>query len=141
VNVSFLPVYLDASAIVKLVVIEPESQHLATAIARWPDRVTAVLAYTEVHRALWRAGTPRTTHAQADAVLERFVLIEVDRPLLATAARFKYPTLRSLDAVHVAAALSIGDDPAAFITYDARMADAARRQRLTVLHPGVERLK
>jgi antitoxin (DNA-binding transcriptional repressor) of toxin-antitoxin stability system len=56
------------------------------------------------------------------------------------AASFMDPSLRALDAVHLATALSIGDHPEAFITYDARLATAASKQRLKVAHPGAPRL-
>ena len=137
---SFLPVYLDSSAIVKLVVPEPETGALLSALAEWPDRVSSGLARAEVHRALWRAGATRAVRARADQVLAGLVLLRVDDIVLSRAASFKDPLLRALDAVHLAAALSLGDDPDAFITYDARLARAAARQRLRVQHPGVGRL-
>ena len=137
---NFLPVYLDASAIVKLVVPEPETDALLAALIRWPDRVSSELARVEVHRALWRAGAPRAVRARADAVLSGLVLIRIDDPVLSRATAFKDAALRALDAIHLAAALSLGDDPDAFITYDRRLARAAGRQRLRVEHPGVERL-
>jgi predicted nucleic acid-binding protein len=138
--VSFLPVYLDTSAIVKLVAPEPETDALSSALGRWPDRVSCELARVEVHRALWRAGASRAIRALADEVLSGLVLIRIDDPVLLRAASFKDPTLRALDAVHLAAALSIGDHPDAFITYDARLARAAEKQRLPVQHPGMARL-
>ena len=137
---SFLPAYLDASAIVKLVVVEPESDALVQALARWPDRVSSALARVEVHRALWRARASRAVHARADAVLTALVLVRPDESVLAQAAAFRDPQLRTLDAVHLATALTLGDDPDAFITYDARLARAAGRLRLPVQHPGVDRL-
>jgi len=48
--------------------------------------------------------------------------------------------LRAPDAIHLATALSMGDHPEAFITYDARLAVAASKQRLKVAHPGASRL-
>ena len=137
---SLLPVYLDASAIVKLVVPEAETDALLSALARWPDRVSSDLARVEVHRALRRAGASRAIHARADAVLSGLVLVRIDDPVLSRAASFKDPVLRALDAIHLAAALSLGDDPDAFITYDSRLAKAARKQRLEVQHPGLDRL-
>ena len=68
------------------------------------------------------------------------ILLRVDDPVLARASSFKDPLLRALDAIHLATALSLGDDPDAFITYDVRLAHAARKQRLPVQHPGVDRL-
>ena len=73
-------------------------------------------------------------------MLDGLALVRVDEQVLGRAAMFRNPQLRALDAIHLAAALSIGDDPAAFITYDARLARAAEMERLTVLHPGVQRL-
>jgi uncharacterized protein len=138
--VTFLPVYLDTSAIVKLVVAEPETDALRAALERWHDYVSAALSRVEVHRALRRAGAPASAHRRADDVLEGLVLIRLDEPVLTRAATFTDPALRALDAIHLATALTIGDDPDAFITYDARLARAARRERLAVQHPGVEQL-
>jgi hypothetical protein len=138
--VNFLPAYFDTSAIVKLIVSEPESDALVQAIDRWPDRVTSALARAEVHRALWRAGASPRVHARADEVLAALLLVRADEPVLSQAASFKDRELRALDAIHLATALTLGDDPDVFITYDARLARAARLQRLPVLHPGVDRL-
>lgn len=137
---NFLPVYLDTSAIVKLVVAEPETDALVAALERWPDRLSSVLARVEVHRALWRAEASRAMHERADAVLEGLALIRIDEPILSRAASFRDAHLRALDAIHLAAALTLGDDPAAFVTYDARLARAAGRQRLPVEHPGIDQL-
>ena len=137
---SFLPVYLDTSAIVKLVVPEAETEALLSALERWPDRLSSAVAAVELHRALRRAGASRAVRARADAVLSALVLVRVDDPVLQRAAALGDRFLRSLDALHLATALSLGDDPDGFITYDARLARAARRQRLAVSHPGVARL-
>lgn len=137
---SFLPVYLDSSAIVKLVVPEAETRALMAALERWPDRVASALASVEVHRALRRAGASVVVRRRAEAVLSGLVLVRVDDPVLQRAALFGDPALRSGDAIHLATALSLGDDPDAFVTYDARLARAAKKQKLTVAHPGVPRL-
>ena len=138
---SFLPVYLDASALLKLVVAERESEALQAALHRWPDRVSASIVRVEVHRALRRLARPSSAHELAEALLDSLVLIRLDESVLARAAALENPHLRALDAIHVAAALSIGDDPDAFVTYDVRLARAASAEGLTVLHPGVDRLK
>jgi predicted nucleic acid-binding protein len=135
-----LPVYLDSSAIVKLVVSEPETEALLQALAGWPERVSSSIAAAEVHRALWRARSSPSVRTRADKVLSAIALIHVDDAVLARAARLKDPLLRTLDAIHLASALSIGDDPAAFVTYDGRLARAALRQRLPVEHPGIRQL-
>ena len=137
---SFLPVYLDSSAIVKLVVPEPETDALRSSLGRWPDRLSSALARVEVHRALRRAGASRAVRARADAVLSGLVLIRIDDRVLSHACSFKEPMLRALDAIHLASALSLGDDPEAFMTYDARLARAAANLRLHVQHPGIQQL-
>jgi predicted nucleic acid-binding protein len=138
--VNFRPVYLDTSAIVKLVVPERETEALLGWLEGWPDRVSSALARVEVHRALWRAGASRAVRARADAVLSGLVLLRLDDQVLSQAAVFKTPSLRALDAIHLASALSLGDAPEALVTYDARLAAAAAKQRLSVQHPGLERL-
>jgi len=131
---------MDTSAILKLVVAERESAALVQALEGWPDRLTSVLAQVELHRALWRVGAARAARARAEEVLARLVLIRIDEAVLSRASSLKDASLRTLDAVHLATALTIGDDPDAFITYDARLASAARKQRLKVLHPGAAQL-
>ena len=138
---SFQPVYLDSSAIIKLVIEEPESDALFEALEDWPDRVSAALARVEVHRALRRTGQPTAAHKRAEAVLDALVLIRLDDPVLSRAASFSNPKVRSLDAIHLAAALTIGDDPEAVFTYDGRLAALATEEGLSVLHPGIDRLR
>jgi len=121
-------------------VTEAETDALMAALEGWPDRVASALAATEVHRALRRAGASAAVRRRADAVLAGLVLVWVDEPVLRRAASFADPALRALDAIHLATAMSLGDDPDAFVTYDARLARAARRQRLKVVHPGLTRL-
>ena len=132
--------YLDASALLKLVVAERESDALATALDRWPDRVSASIVRVEVHRALRRSARPKSVHDRAEALLDGLVLVRLDEPVLARAAALRNPQLRALDAIHVAAALSIGDNPEAFVTYDVRLAHAASAEGLAILHPGIDRL-
>ena len=135
---SFLPVYLDASAIVKLIIPEAETDALMTTLTAWSDRVSSVITRVEVHRALRRTRATPARRARAEAVLSGLVLVRLDEPVLSRAAAFRDSDLRALDAIHLATALSLGDDPDAFIAYDARLARAATKQRLRLLHPGVE---
>lgn len=69
-------------------------------------------------------------------MLEGIILIRFDEALLRLATHIGPPFLRSLEAIHLAAALSIGDYPEAFITYDDRLAAAARKLKLHVIQPG-----
>jgi predicted nucleic acid-binding protein len=134
--VSFLPAYLDSSAIMKLIVPEPESEALEYALQEWPDLLSSELASVEIRRALRRVGAPPAAGRRADGVLKTLILLHLDEPVLRLAARTGSPLLRSLDAIHLATALSIGDFPDAFITYDDRLAAAARKLKLRVVQPG-----
>jgi predicted nucleic acid-binding protein len=73
--------------------------------------------------------------AEARRHLESIHLIRLDDDLLDRAADLDPPAMRSLDAIHLAAALSLGDDLAAVITYDERMSDGAQALGLPVLSP------
>lgn len=127
--------YLDASAIVKFAVYEQESD----AIAAWraslggDDAVmTCELSIAEVLRVVWRVdGDPEVALAHLDA-LDQLV---VDRNLLLAASRLQPSGLRTLDAIHLAAALAAGGDLAGVVTYDARMAEAARNLGMKTLAP------
>ena len=72
---------------------------------------------------------------RAAAVLARIALIEVDRRILRTAATLAPPGLRSLDAIHLATALSLGQDLDGIVTYDQRLSDAATGADLAVWAP------
>jgi uncharacterized protein len=128
-------VYLDASALVKLVVAEPESSALVEFLHARPERASSALTLVEVPRALRRAGLGATERQRARRLLTRVALIDVDRRSLAMAAAFDPPGLRTLDAIHLAAALALGEDLDGFVTYDRRLAEAARHIDLEVVAP------
>ena len=98
--------------------------------------MSSAIAAVECQRAIKRAGGRGAASKRADAVLGRTTFIKVDEAVLRLASRLGSPTLRSLDAMHLATALSLGDDPDAFVTYDERLAAAARGLKLKVLQPG-----
>jgi predicted nucleic acid-binding protein len=126
-------VYLDTSAFVKLVSPEPQSPALRAYLRTWPVRVSAALLCTEALRAASRVSAARVTAVRRQ--LRRIVLIGMDRALLERAGTLGPPGMRSLDAIRVAAALSLGPDLGEVITYDDRMAEAARAQGLSVTAP------
>lgn len=128
-------VYLDSSALVKLVVTEPESTALMELLRARPDRVSSAVALTEVPRALRRAGFGTRERRRARELLARVALVDTDRRILAAAAALDPPTLRTLDAIHLATALAVREDLAALITYDRRLRAAAERAHLDVLAP------
>jgi len=126
--------YLDTSAFVKLLVTEPESQALRARLQRWPDRASATLLRTETVRALRRSGN-ESLIGKARRLFGGVVLIRIDEPLLDRAGDLGPAELRSLDAVHLAAALSIGPELGVLLTYDIRLREAALAQGLAVESP------
>ena len=128
-------VYLDTSAFVKLIVAEPDTPALVRFLARWPYRVSSALLRTEAVRAIKRAGygseLGRTRRLLADVQL-----IRMDDLLLDRAGELEPIEVRSLDAIHVATALAVGDELGVFVTYDERLAEAGRKAGLAVEAPG-----
>jgi predicted nucleic acid-binding protein len=118
-------VYLDSSALVKLVVQEPESEGLTRYLRSHETRVSCTLARVEVVRAVRPHGTSATTRARE--LLEKVMLIRLDDALLDAAANLSQRVIRSLDAIHLAAAQSLESDLEELVTYDVRMDEAALR--------------
>ena len=125
--------YVDSSAIVKLAVAEPESAALRRALSRRQTLVTSALARTEVARALLALGPGAVR--RGDEVLRRLQLLRVNDRVLSDAGRLEPAELRSLDAIHLATAQQFGTSLQRVVTYDARMADAARALGWSVSAP------
>lgn len=129
--------YLHASAIVKLIAAEPETAALENTLTHRDGLLTSRLSVVEVERAVRRAAN-RTLLQCVDDVFEAFVLVEVSASILGAARMVGPTTLRSLDAIHLATALSLHlDDPASleFICYNDRLANAAKAEGLQVIRP------
>jgi len=127
--------YADSSALVKLVMAEAESGALLRLIEGREDLVTSAVAATEVVRAARRASTSPDVTARARAVVRAVHLLAVDLKVLERAADLEPTELRSLDAIHLASALSIEDELEALVVYDRRLAAAAAAAGLSVLSP------
>lgn len=125
--------YLDSSAIVKLAVREPESAALRRYLRRRRPVVSSALARTEVLRALMPAGDEALSRGRS--VLRRLDLVRLNDRILEAAGLLLPATLRSLDALHIATAEQLGEDLRAFVTYDERMAAAARQLGHRVVQP------
>jgi uncharacterized protein len=125
--------YLDSSAIVKLVVAEPESRALRAHLRRRKPLLSSALARTEVVRALLPAGA--IAMARGREVLRRLDLIRINDRVLDMAGTLEPAQVRSLDAIHLATAQLLGEDLSQIITYDDRMADAARSLGLKTTSP------
>jgi uncharacterized protein len=130
-------VYLDSSALVKLVVRERDSIVLRAWIPSDVWLATSELSRTEVIRSVRPFG-PESL-AIGHALLRGLEFLSLDRPLLDTAAMIEPATLRSLDAIHLASAMALGDELLTLVTYDQRMLAGARAVGLPVASPGIER--
>lgn len=128
-------VYVDASALVKLVVEERESRalrhHVESSRARL---VSSELAIVEVLRAARVAAAGPEGVGRARRELDETELLSIDRELLETAVSWTPAHVRSLDAIHLASALRVGARE--MLVYDRRLADAAAAAGLEVLSPG-----
>ncbi|TAK75913.1 MAG: PIN domain-containing protein [Dehalococcoidia bacterium] len=126
-------IYADTSALVKLVLTEPESSALLVYLRGRGDVVTSALAQTELVRTVRRLEPDLEPRARA--LIAGLIQVEVGGEVLAAAAALSPPELRTLDAVHLATALALGGELDAVVTYDARMAAAARSAGLRVEAP------
>jgi predicted nucleic acid-binding protein len=127
-----VPVYVDSSALAKLVVQEPES-HALSAHLRTRRLATSELALVEIARAEKLAQPAQTTGATAQGVLDEADLVLLRRSVLARAAELTSHGVRSLDAIHLASALEIQPDH--FVAYDRRLLEAAAAAGLTTVSP------
>ena len=126
--------YLDTSALVKLVVAEAGSNELREWISQTDSTlVSSDLARTELMRAVRRVAPGLAV--QARAVLDSLTLLRLPTEVFEAAGRLDPAIVRSLDALHLAAALRLGDDLAGLVTYDDRLAEAARGQGVRVVAP------
>jgi hypothetical protein len=126
-------IYIDTSAVLKLVHPEAESGALRTWLARHSDDlVSSALVRTEARRALLR-NDPGALPL-LPAILAVIAQIPVSEAILDAAAMFPEPLLRSLDAIHLASAQSI-TAVTAVLAYDKHLIDAARNAGLTVASP------
>lgn len=128
--------YLDTSALVKLVVVEDETAALRDCLAanRDAERFGSMLVRAELLRAVAPAGT--AAQGAARRLLTGMYLVDVTRELLDAASGLRAATrLRTLDAIHLVTAMVAQDRLTALITYDARMAGAATELGLLVASP------
>lgn len=126
--------YADTSALVKLVTSEQETRALMQWIGRSaPVLVSSDLVRTELFRAVRRVEPSLATRARE--VLDSLVLMGVGSAVFDAAGRLDPESLRSLDALHLASALELGDDLEGLLTYDERLADSARLYGIPVLAP------
>ena len=127
-------VYVDTSAVIKLVVDEPESNALAEELERFRHSdtlVASLLLHTELHCAAHR----RLADVEPDtigAVLSVLALVDVERSDLLTAPLLP-GRLRSADAIHLATALRVG--ARGMVAYDSELSAAAAAAGIRVVSP------
>ena len=126
--------YLDSSALAKLVLQEPETLKLREFLKGSTLRLTSAISEVELRRAAARG--PSQSDVAARRVLSVVSQIDVSRDVVQGAASVGPTTLRSLDAIHLATALLVATDLDVFVTYNARLGEAAAGAGLSVAQPG-----
>jgi predicted nucleic acid-binding protein len=130
-------IYLDSCALVKLVAPAPETAALERYLRGHADQrhVASALVRTEVRRALRRAEATAKQLATAEKLLGAVITIAIRDELLDAAGALPEPGLRSLDAIHLATAQTLGPALSAFVTYDRRLLNAVDRANLPTAAP------
>lgn len=126
-------VYLDSSALTKLVIDEPESPSLQT-VVQGRSLMTSRVAVVEVSKSVARSNPT----ADPSQILSLVTLLELDADVASVASTTGGAGLRALDAIHVATALLVGAELESFITYDNRQSEAASAAGLHVIAPGAD---
>ena len=129
-----MTVYLDASALVKLAAPEEETEAVLAFLAGHRSQATSVVALVEVRRVVARR--PGVAPGRVDDVLGRTIVLGLEQRTIDAAATVGPATLRTLDAIHLASAVQLGEDLEAFVTFDRRLADAATALGMPVASPG-----
>ncbi|MGH9100323.1 MAG: type II toxin-antitoxin system VapC family toxin [Acidimicrobiales bacterium] len=129
-------IYLDTSALVKLVFEEAES----TALLDWVEQRTELPKLTSAVAAIELVRTCRRLAAAAvpaaRLLLRGLDLIPLSEEVAEAAALCDPAELRTLDAIHLSSALALGDGVSAFVAYDRKLGAAARDAGLAVVSPG-----
>jgi uncharacterized protein len=128
-------IYLDSSALVKLVLSEPESAALAGWLAERADMplASSIVHRTEVSRAVWRANPSQLPRSYRQ--MRGVEIIALSRAIAESAGTVTPHGLRSMDAIHLASALAIRNDLDAFVAYDKRLLAAAQDAGLPTASP------
>jgi uncharacterized protein len=128
-----LTLYLDSSALVKRYVKEVGSDSVIEAMSRAGVYKMCRIGFVETVRAVARGGESDDVE-KMERDWTRVDVIEVDRALAEHAAKLAvHHRLRTLDALHLAAAMALADDDPTFVTWDVDLHRAAREQGLRTL--------
>lgn len=127
-------VYVDASALARLLVDEEEGNALRAFLAPFARQVTSIVGRVEVERTVARRAPSRLY--EVAGLLDDLVIVGLEPQIAAASATIGPPALRTLDAIHLASAAALGSDLEAFVTYDRHLAEAARDRGMPVASPG-----
>jgi predicted nucleic acid-binding protein len=132
-------IYMDTSALTKLLIAEPETPELRNWLTAQIDQgdsaATSALGRVELMRTVARYGDI----SQADRaryLLDGLDILPLTEPMMSLAESIGPATLRSLDAIHLAAAAYFDQELTAFVTYDHRLLNGCRDIGLTTASPG-----
>jgi hypothetical protein len=132
--------YVDTSALLKLLVREAESTAIERELVRWPSLATSIVTEVELPRAVARARQDRPDAVIDGSLILQGVIasaavIELSEAIVAAARNVIPVHVGALDAIHIASALSLDEELAGVATYDNRMADALARASVNVIAP------
>jgi uncharacterized protein len=131
-------IYVDTSALTKLLIAEPETPKLRTWLTAQTDQgehvATSALGRVELMRVVARYGEPGQAE-RARYLLDGLDILPLTEPVTALAETIGPATLRSLDAIHLAAAAQIRRELTAFVTYDRRLLDGCREVGIATASP------
>lgn len=132
--------YVDTSALLKLLVREAESEAVEVELLQWDKLATSIVKEVELPRAVARAREERPDavidgSVVLQGVLASAAIVPLDTDIVAKACDVSPVHVGTLDAIHIASALSLGDALAAVATYDHRMQEALAKLKVEVLAP------
>ena len=132
--------YVDTSALLKLLVREAESAAIERELLTWSELATSVIAEVELPRAVVRAREERPDavidgSVVLQGVLSSAAIIPLSEGVAVAARKVKPVHVGALDAIHIASALSLGEQLAGVTTYDKRMQDALQPLGISVIAP------
>jgi len=126
-------IYVDTSALVKLVIPETESASMREYVT--DTLVTSALTAAELRRTVRRMAPHLMV--EAEQVLGQVTQLSIDADVLRSAGGLDPLSLRTLDAIHLATALRVRDELDAFVAYDSRLLEAARLAGIPTASPGL----
>lgn len=127
-------IYVDSSALVKLVLPEAESSSMIEFTAKFDTLVTSTIGAIEFRRAVKRHYAQQLW--AVERVLAEMTILELSHEVRRTAELLEPTILRTLDAIHLASALLVRDELEAFVGYDERLLEAARLAGIPTVSPG-----